>query len=31
MIVSIFLLSKRENISEFNKSLENINNIEIFK
>ena len=31
MIISIFVLSKRENITEFNSSLENINNIEIIK
>ena len=31
IIISIFVLSKRENITEFNSSLENINNIEIIK
>ena len=31
IIISVFILSKRENIDEFNNSLENINDIEILK
>ena len=31
MIISVFVLSGRENITELNNSLENINNIENFK
>jgi len=31
MNISTFFLSKRENIYEFNKSLENIDHVEVFK
>jgi hypothetical protein len=31
MIISVFVLSGRENIAELNSSLENINNIENLK
>jgi hypothetical protein len=31
MIISVFSLSRRENITELNNSLENINNIENIK